>query len=73
MDAETSLIQRTATAINRENKARRLLAHATEEAAAASLELRDAWTALRDHQDEQVKALVAGADDQPATSCLEGQ
>lgn len=53
---EEELITRTADAIKRENTARDAYEKARVEANAAAEELRNAWTALREHQDEQVKA-----------------
>jgi hypothetical protein len=51
---EDQLIQRTADAIKRDSAAHEAFETARVEADEARKELRDAWTALRDHQDKQV-------------------
>lgn len=52
------LISRTAAAIKRDNEAREAYDRARIEADAATLEMREAWNALRDHQDRQVAAAL---------------
>jgi hypothetical protein len=55
---EAELITRTAAAIKRENDARQAYEKARIEAGEARQELSEAWTALREYQDNQVKSAL---------------
>lgn len=55
---EDELITLAAAAIKRDNEAREAYEKARVEADAAALEVRAAWTALRDYQDRQVAAAL---------------